>query len=86
MITKKTTPLYYVGEQSFATLAEAQKCELATLAPTDGTRESLPDWLISNASAIVDILTTTATSKPKARKIHGGTKVRKAKTSTPETP
>lgn len=43
-------------------------------------------FIIENADKIIDILTTTATSKPKARKINGGTKVRKPKpTATPAT-
>lgn len=33
--------------------------------------------VIKNAEAIIDILTTTPNSKPKARKINGGTKKRK---------
>jgi len=43
--------------------------------------------ILENAERIVDILTTTATSKPRARKINGGSKPRKTKTPpTPTTP
>jgi hypothetical protein len=39
-----------------------------------------PQWIVENREKIADILTTTATSKVKARRINGGSKTRKSKT------
>lgn len=77
------TNAFKVGDKSFLTLADAQKHELQTLIssqqyPDGFTVGDVVEWVASNKSKILDILTTTATSKPKARKINGGTKVRKA--------
>jgi hypothetical protein len=42
--------------------------------------------LVGNRSVVVDILTTTPDSRPKARKVNGGTKKRKAPETTTTTP
>jgi hypothetical protein len=72
------TPAFKVGEHSFLSLEEAQKYELKQLLPPKGI-DQVVDWVITNKAKIVDILTTTTTSKAKARKIHGGSKPRKNK-------
>ena len=43
---------------------------------------SISARLIENAGQVVDILTTKANSKPRARAIHGGRKPRKTKTES----
>lgn len=66
-----------------SSLEEAQKSEIKSLFKNEeGYEDSdalndIVDAIILNAEAIVDILTTTPTSKPKARKVNGGTKKRK---------
>lgn len=81
------TNAFKVGDRSFLTLEDAQKYEIQQLfaakvqdqpLESDGVREAFSKWILENREAILDILTTTKSSKPKARKIHGGTKVRKA--------
>jgi len=73
------TNSFKVGDQSFLTLGEAQKYELGQLL---GKKESMSsaiamaEWILDNKVAILDILTMTPTSKPKARKVNGGTKKR----------
>lgn len=85
MITKQRTLFFFVGETPYKNLADAQKADLLlTLQPFDfdpaaGIKEQIADWLIGNASQVVDILTTTPTSRMKARKLHGGTKKHKQK-------
>ena len=37
------------------------------------------NWMVNNAATIIDILTTTATSRPKARKANGAVKKRTTK-------
>lgn len=39
--------------------------------------------VLEHCEAVVDILTTNASSKPKARKVNGGTKTRKPKPAAP---
>lgn len=70
----------------FETLPEAQEQELALLLSIEEPGQSRPcgndktyaQRIIKNREAVIDILTTTPTSLPKARKLHGGTKTRKA--------
>jgi hypothetical protein len=63
----------------FATITEAQQCEIGIT-----LKLSADDYvvaaIIANADKIVDILTTTPTSKPRARKANGGRKPRKPAT------
>jgi len=75
------TSSFKVGDQSFLTLGEAQKYELQQLLGTGLPSEvlahdSVANWILRNKVAILDILTMTPTSKPKARKVNGGTKKR----------
>lgn len=72
MITK-TQAFKTADDKTFDTIELAQRHELATLlklADDDGTIVTIMD----QKDAVIDILTTTPRSKPKARKIHGGTK------------
>jgi len=45
-------------------------------------KEAIADHLVISQDRVVDILTTKASSKPKARSINGGTKKRTPKPST----
>jgi len=68
-----------------ASVEEAQKHQLQIeLSKCTGLSEpnSAAAFIMANVDRFIDILTTTATSKPKARKINGGTKVRKPKPTT----
>jgi hypothetical protein len=76
------TNAFKVGDQSFLTLEQAQKHEIRNLLELDPQivtldRKEIADWVVQYKDVIVDILTTSASSKPKARKINGGTKRRK---------
>ena len=68
-----------------ATINEAQLYELVMLlggiVKNDEitTKESISKFILEYKDTIVDILTTTAKSKPKARSINGGTKKRPSK-------
>lgn len=92
MITKQRTLFYFVGEQAFKSLEEAQKADLATLVPSDlfsGAAETdrgsiIADWMLKNSKAIVDILTTTPTSRLKSRKSHGATRKPRTPKAKPE--
>lgn len=46
------------------------------------TCEGISKWIHANREKLIDVLTTTETSKPKARRINGGTKKRKSTAST----
>ena len=81
MITR-TNAFVTSDNETHATLEQAQARELELLAEAsnlDATglaREQFCDWAVANADKVVDILTTKANSKPRARKINGGTKKR----------
>jgi hypothetical protein len=66
--------------QVFATIGEAQthdlSTELAKVIPNPLEIPQVAQFLLDQKDVIVDILTTTPNSKPKARAIHGGTKKR----------
>lgn len=86
MITSQRTLFYFVGEQAFKSLEDAQKADLLALMPETwegATGEALnglvADWLLKNCKSIVDTLTTTPKSRLRARKSHGA--VRKPRTS-----
>ncbi len=66
--------------KTFGVIEEAQQHELELMfgRDTPATASALAAALLQNADKIVDILTTTKSSKPKARRINGGTKVRKS--------
>lgn len=76
--------------KTFSTLKEAQREGLKTLVTkfdatfpdNDAVRASIEivlNMILSNTDAVIDILTTTATSRPKGRSVNGGKKPRKAK-------
>lgn len=58
----------------FATIEEAQIHELEVALSLDS---DIVKQIVDNKDAVMDILTTTKNSKPKARKINGGNKKRK---------
>lgn len=89
------TKAFVANGKTYATLVEAKKAELLVLFIDDDpggyTGEEIVNRLIDSADKIVDILTTTATSKPRARSINGGKKNRRPKeipppVELPETP
>lgn len=74
---------------AYFTIQEAQGAELEQLfrtlpAAIDAADLSaeVASFVVENSDKIVDILTTTESSRPKARKANGGTKKRQSK-STP---
>ena len=76
--------------QTHATLEDAKSHELTLLfcdtrVPTD-TEAHFILTVQENADRIIDILSTTATSKPRARKVNGGKKTRAAKPAIPTPP
>lgn len=82
----KFTKAYVANGKTYATLEEAQVAELEALFK-DGEGASGPPWeplgiaerILATQDAIIDILTTTANSRPLARKANGGSKSRKPK-------
>jgi len=98
MITKQRTLFYFVGDESFKSLEEAQKADLAKLIPETffaelGTQptDTLTTWLLANSTAIVDCLTTTPRSRLRGRKTHGAERkprsdIGKKRTPKAETP
>lgn len=82
MITK--VQAYQTASGVFPTIEEAQKAELKRLWSGQCDDNVFADWAIENKEAILDILTMTASSKPRARKINGGKKTRKAVAPSPE--
>ena len=82
MIQKQRCLFYFVGAEAFKSLEEAQKCDLLKLMPSiavNPTNDQFADWLLANKVAVTDILTTTPTSRLKARKLHGGGRKKKVK-------
>lgn len=70
--------------QVFGSIEEAQLHEIETIIikfplfeNNSATVPEIAKLIINNKDVIIDILTTTPNSKPKARAIHGGTKKRK---------
>lgn len=60
--------------QVFGSIEDAQVHELSSLL---GLANDISKTLVDKKVAVIDILTTTPNSKPKARSTHGGTKNRK---------
>lgn len=64
-------------------VAQAHEIEISLTANNDahvrGNAQLIAEWIVANKDKLVDVLTTTATSKPSARKINGGRKTRKDK-------
>ena len=84
MISKQRALFYFVGATPYKDLAEAQKADLVLLLSQDESLtpelvDSMVGIILKNAAEIVDTLTTTPTSRMKARKLHGGTKKHKPK-------
>ena len=82
------TQSYKVGEKLCATLEEAQIESLIPLLaeafpPQNNTLEAekCAKLLVQKSEQVIDILTTGPNSKPKARRINGGTKKRTPKTA-----
>lgn len=77
---------FKVGNSVFETLGDAKVQELtvllAELAPECGTAQ-VARQLVDHQERVLDILTTTPESRPKARAIHGGRKPRKQKATAP---
>jgi hypothetical protein len=84
MITRQNC--FVSGGKTFATLEEAQISELESLFGDDGqgpwTANEIAQRILEKESQILDVLTTTETSKARARAINGGRKPRKPKQPT----
>lgn len=82
MITK-TAAFQTSDNKTHAILADAQKHEVLLLLSgstgqaTGLSVENCVDLIMTHKDKLVDILTTTASSKVRARKVNGGTKKRK---------
>jgi len=72
--------------QVFGTIEDAQKHEIEEIFNNTrnsqtpslaGHGEEIANVILVNKHLLIDVLTTTPNSKPKARSIHGGTKTRK---------
>ena len=77
------TSAFKVAGQSFLTLRDAQLYSLEGMGLGALKANEVAPWLIENKDEVIDILTTTSKSLPKARKIHGGTKNRKPVVTAP---
>ena len=77
--------------QVFGAIEQAQIHELsvafekhpvlqATGLPSEPLSDVIAKMVLENKDLVIDVLTTTPNSKPKARAIHGGTKKRTPKT------
>jgi hypothetical protein len=82
------TKAYRTSDGStYGTIEDAQKHEINRLLD-DGERTEpldfipIVEWVVKNKDRLLDILTTKATSRPKARKINGGSKKRKEAAET----
>ena len=75
------------GDRFFPFIEDAQRAELVKLFTGKIGAEALEavaSFIVAQREEVVDILTTTPDSRPKARKIHGGKKERKAKAPAAE--
>lgn len=85
MIRKQRQLFYFVGDQPYASLGEAQKVDLIQMMPGDlcdpsevpAVKDRIAAWMLNHAKEIVDTLTTTPKSRLRARKLHGGIKKKK---------
>lgn len=74
---------YLCGGNTFATLEDAQRFELAAIfsdghpQPSAFTADDVAAAIIANREKVMDILTLTDNSRPRGRKSNGGTKRRK---------
>lgn len=78
MITR-TSAFVTSDNQTFAELDAAIGHELSLIFPDSAFPPPTVETILKNRDRIVDLLTTTPTSKPKARKVNGGTKKRTPK-------
>ena len=82
------TKSFKVGDKVFATIEEAQFVELRQMFPDavdpnaspTAAVENFIQTLISKSDEVIDILSTTPSSRPRARSRNGGKKTRKATT------
>ena len=65
--------------QVFGSIEDAQRHEVSTIFLKNkfATAEEAADIVLAYKDILIDVLTTTPNSKPKARTTHGGTKNRK---------
>lgn len=68
---------YIVDGKAFATLEEAQIYSLNELYGWSDKEPNLAKILVDKKDELINILTTTAKSRPRARKANGGKKLRK---------
>lgn len=76
------TKAYVSNGKVFSTLAEAQAVEIEQILGETMTGPDVAEFaltIVKHGERIVDVLTTTASSKPKARSVNGGKKQRKPK-------
>lgn len=77
------TRAYIVNGQAVATLEEAQRIAILALLPTvhnsAWSNEHVAAAIVANKDAILNILTTGTTSRPKARKANGAVRQKKPK-------
>lgn len=74
----------------YPTLEEAQRAEISSILSGDETLSDIARQtyahcaavIVANQEKVIDILTTSESSRPKARKVNGGTKPRKARATT----
>lgn len=86
------TKAYVANGVTYATLKEAQTAEIAAILLPSPTSDDKPrsyfeyaKQIVDNAERIIDALTTTEKSRPKARAVNGGRKPRKPKAAvTPQ--
>lgn len=75
-------PAFWAGDKACKTLEEAQTQEIENLANDNSlssASKSFAEFVMTHKARILDILTTTKRSKPRARAINGGTRKRKPK-------
>lgn len=85
----KFTKSYTVGNKCYATLEEAQLASLVLIFEAEDIKQGQEDLaiiILKHKDEIMDILTTTESSRPAARKVNGGTKKRKPKTTATDAP
>ena len=82
---------YKVGQLFFPCIEDAQKHELQEIFADERYNKAagydpveIAGLILQNQETVLDILTTTPTSKVRARKINGGTKRRKKKAGAEE--
>lgn len=87
MITKITEPTFKTGDgQKFENLALAQEHELELLLTDnqlpDEVRRNICKTLVAESDRVLDILSTRANSRPKARAVNGATRKKRTPKAT----